>query len=163
MQARFKASERPAIGIVKHVYIDNTEDEIKEEIYQEYPNADCEFFKKNEEFMGIIKIKFENNEDLSHAMTNRLSIFNERYKVEDYIAKRRVIRCMRCQTFGHVARLCLKPKPVCGKCTSNSHETNKCTIAEDNYKCYHCKENHMSGDKNCRVIKEKEEELNQSA
>ena len=129
---------------------------------QSYPNAECEFFKKNGEFIGIIKIKFENHEELSYAMINRLSLFNENYKVENYIAKRRIIRCMRCQTFGHVARLCLKPKPVCGKCTSNSHETNQCTIAEDNYKCYHCKGNHMTGDKDCQVIKEKGEELNQT-
>ena len=69
----FKASERSPVGIVKHVYLDNTTDEIKEEIELEYPDAECEFLKKDDEFMGIIKVKFRTSEDFNNALNNGIS------------------------------------------------------------------------------------------
>ena len=160
----FKASERSPIGIIKHVYEEDcSEDEIKAEILDSYPGAECEFFKKNDEFMGIIKVTFKSSEELNEVMTNKITIFNQKYKVERYIPKRRIIRCMKCQIFGHIARFCRAAKPVCGKCSSKTHETKDCNAAETEYKCFHCKENHMTGDKNCQVILEKWEELNPPA
>ena len=67
---------------------------------------------------------------------------------------------MKCQIFGHIARNCWAAKPVCGKCTSTNHETGKCNVSEDKYKCHHCKGNHRTGDRNCQVIIDKWEQLN---
>ena len=120
----------------RHPVDDVTEEEIKEEISAEYPGTECEFFKKNGEFMGIIKVKFEKPEELNDVLFNRMSIYNQRYKVEKYQPKRRLLRCMKCQMFGHVARLCTSGKIVCGKCTSNKHQTYQCKASEADYKCY---------------------------
>ena len=158
-----KANERSPIGIVKHVdEEDYSQEEITDEICNSFPSAECEYFKKNDKFMGIIKVKFKSTEELDEAMANKISIFNQKYKVERYIAKRRIIRCMKCQIFGHIARLCTG-KTVCGKCSSKTHETKDCNAPETEYKCFHCKGNHMTGDKTCQVIIEKWEELNPPA
>ena len=150
-------------GIIKHVYQDKTEEELEGQITNTFPDAECDFFMKNEEFMGIIKVKFQTEDQLKEAMQNKISIYNQKYIVEKYISKRRIIRCMKCQRFGHIERLCRETKPVCGKCTSRNHETRQCQAPEANFKCYHCKENHMTGDKECPVIIEKMDELNQSS
>ena len=42
-----KATERPAIGIVKHVYENSSEEDMEEEILNQFPNAKCDFFKNN--------------------------------------------------------------------------------------------------------------------
>ena len=47
----------------------------------------------------------------------------------------------------------------CGKCCSFDHETRTCTVQPDKYKCAHCGENHITGSRSCRVIKEKVEEI----
>ena len=67
---------------------------------------------------------------------------------------------MKCQVFGHVARICTA-KAVCGKCNSKTHETRDCKALESQYKCFHCKENHMTGHKDCQAVINKLEELNQ--
>ena len=142
-------------GIVKHVCSHRTEEEIKEEILNKYPCQEVSFFKKNDEFMGIIKITFNTPEDLTRTMNERIKIFEQRYLVEEYIFQPRVIKCNKCQNFGHIARLC-RGAERCGKC-SNNHNTKNCTAEPNDYCCFHCKENHQTGDKECQVMKEKEE------
>ena len=114
---------------------------------------------KDNEFMGIIKIIFKTDDDLNQAIQNKLSIFRQKYIVETFQPKPRVIRCMRCQRFGHVARVCREKNPICGKCTSTTHETKNCAELEENYKCHHCHGNHATGDKECPQMIEKLDEL----
>ena len=91
-------------------------------------------------------------------MQNNVSIFNQRYRVEVYKPKPRIIKCNKCQRFGHVERICREDKPVCGKCTSRNHETKDCVVESENYKCHHCDGNHITGNNECEVMKEKMEE-----
>ena len=79
--------------------------------------------------------------------------------MERYKYKPQIIRCFNCQGFGHVARLCKSQNPVCGKCTSKEHNTKECTVAPNNFKCFHCGENHQTGNRHCEAIKLKTEEL----
>ena len=108
--------------------------------------------------MGIIKVTFTNETDLNKALDDRISLYNQRYIVEKYIAKPRVIRCMKCQRFGHIERLCHETA-VCGKCGRQDHETNTCNEVKENYKCHHCKGNHATGDRECAIMKEKLQDL----
>ena len=144
-------------GIVKHVWGDQTEEEIEEEILSNYPCKEVSFFKKNGKYMGIIKIIFNTPEDLIKTTEERIKIFEQRYLVEEYIFKPRVIKCNKCQNFGHIARLCLSEER-CGKCTEN-HETKSCIVQPKDYKCCHCKGNHETGDKDCQTMKNKEEQI----
>ena len=145
------------IGIVKHVLKPDDENELKQEILQNYPCKEVDLFKKNGEFMGIVKITFNTAEDLQNAKVERIKIFRQRLIIDDYNFKPRVIKCNKCQLMGHIARLCRRSE-VCGKC-GNNHNTNACTIEPKDYVCYHCKGNHATGDKNCPVMKNKEESI----
>ena len=155
----FKASEQSHLGIIKHVYQDRTEDEIKKEITDVFPDAKCDFFKNDDGFMGIIKIKFKTEQQFEAAKQNKIKIFEQIYHVEKYKSKRRVIRCMNCQRFGHIQRLCRQENPICAKCTSEDHETRDCVVLEAEYKCHHCGGNHETGNKRCQVMIDKLEEL----
>ena len=160
-------TENPAAGIIRNVFRDDDEDEVTEEeiaaeINKSYENAQLDFFKKDDEFTGTIKIVFNKNEDLVKAMKNPIKIFEQRYRVEEYEYRPRVIKCNYCQRFGHVSRVCRsreKGKPVCGKCTSSNHETKDCTEVPAGYKCAHCDGKHETGDKDCEIFRYKLEEI----
>ena len=143
-------------GIVKHVWGQQTEEEIEEEILSKYP-CKVSFFKKNGKYMGIIKIIFNSPEDLIKTTEERIKIFEQRYLVEEFIFKPRVIKCNKCQNYGHIARLCLSAER-CGKCAEN-HDTKSCNVEPKDFKCCHCKGNHEAGDKECQTWKNKEEQI----
>ena len=144
-------------GIVKHVYSDCSEEEIQENIKQNYNATKVEAFKRNGEMTGTVKITFSSQKELNDVINDRIKIFSQRYLMEEYKPSPRVIKCHRCQGFGHIARLCRSNLPTCGKCGEHSHETKSCTSSVK--KCSHCKENHTTGDKTCRVMKEKLDQI----
>ena len=69
-----------------------------------YPDVTPELFKKNNRFAGTIKINCNNEETLQVITAERMKIFNQRYMVEEYVPKRKVISCYRCQKFGHISK-----------------------------------------------------------
>lgn len=148
---------KPA-GIIKHVHEEVSVEEITEEIADKYPNTESELFMKDDIFIGTIKITFKDQDALDHAKINKMQLFHQKYIVEDYQSKPRVIVCRRCQRFGHVGRLC-GGIAKCGKCSSNQHEAKDCNVSADHYKCAHCNGNHITGTRDCQVYKDKEEEL----
>ena len=149
---------KPA-GIIKHVYDEVSDEDLIEEIKNNYPDTESELFKKNDVFIGTIKITFKDDAALEEAKTNRFKVFQQRYIVEDYRSKPRVIICRRCQRFGHISRLCRDKSQKCGKCSSTHHESKNCDVSDQNYKCAHCEGKHITGSRDCLVFKEKEEEL----
>ena len=156
----YKASERMPTGIIKHVYQDKSQEEMKREITSAYPDAECEFWcTKQDQFMGIIKIKFKTENQYAEAKQNKVAIFRQKYILEKYNPKPKVIICMKCQRFGHIARLCRETDPICGKCSSRNHDTRGCGQTEQNYKCHHCDGNHATGDKKCPHMIERLEEI----
>ena len=151
-----RGSKPSKAAIIKHVYTDHSDEDIKKEITGQYPNCEVDLFMKSDRFTGTMKVSFSKEEEYKDVMDNRIKIFRQRYVVEPYIFKPRVIKCNYCQKLSHVERLCRSENPVCGKCTSTDHETKDCEAAPEDYKCYHCNGNHETGHKECRVIKEKE-------
>ena len=114
-------------GIVKHVYVDCSEEEIEENIKSNYNASKVEVFKKNGMMTGTVKITFNSQKDLVDVITDRIKIFAQRYIMEEFKPIPRVIKCHRCQGFGHIARLCRSNSPKCGKCGETSHESEHCT------------------------------------
>lgn len=89
--------------------------------------------------------------DASPRLAERLKVQKHalvdlvRVKIEPYIE---VLRCMRCQTFGHIAPKCKREKPVCAKC-AGEHDTRQCSSTDR--KCTHCGSvEHYAGNKNCQ-------------
>ena len=148
-------------GIVKFVYADIEEDELKTEIEQNYPGSVHELFKRNDQFTGTIKVTFKDETELNTAIANRFKIKGRLYLTEVFEHKPRVIKCNTCQRFGHISRLCRsKDKPVCGKCSCEGHETTNCHKGVEEQKCFHCgKDDHITGSFSCEKVKEKYQEL----
>ena len=148
-------------GLVKYVYDDFTEEDIIESITENYPTAKYELFRnKNKEFTGMIKITFTDAEGLNKAIAEKFSIQHQKYIIEPFIFKPRVIKCNNCQKFGHISRICKsKDNPICAKCGKN-HKTDDCESPEEEFKCYHCgKNDHITGNYSCEKIKEKLQQL----
>ena len=147
-------------GIVKHVYLDAPEDEIKTSIMDKYPVSNVEFFKRNGNFTGTMKVTFNTRKDLMDVISDRIKVFEQRYLLEEFKPMPRVIKCNRCQVFGHIARRCRSETSLCGKCGTKGHESDKCLSTLK--KCVHCKKDgHITGDKSCEVMKQKLDEIKQ--
>lgn len=148
------------VGIIKHVHNDMTEEEMTAELQEKFPGSTCEFFKrpKTEEFNGIIKVEFADVSMLEKAINEKFFFGRQRFKVEVYKRKIQVVKCHRCQKFGHIARLCNSDKPKCGKCSRENHETRDCKNTT-NYKCAHCNQNHITGTAVCPEWKKRMEEI----
>ena len=86
------------------------------------------------------------------VITDKIKFCHQRYIVEEYKRKSRVIKCNKCQGWGHIHRYCTK-SAKCGKCAEN-HESNSCSITSG-FKCAHCNEDHQAGSFDCAVYKEK--------
>ena len=106
-----------------------------------------------------MKVTFPNEDTLNKVITDRFKIFQQRLIMDPYKPKPKVIKCHRCQRFGHISRLCRSEKPKCGKCSSENHETTDCVVQPENYKCAHCNLNHITGHKECQIMKNKETEI----
>ena len=156
-----KLDEPNSTGIVKFVYDDIADNVIEAEIEQNYPGCVYELFRKHDQFTGMIKVTFKDEDELNNAIANKFKISRRLYIVEPFKHKPRVIKCNTCQRFGHISRLCRsKDKPVCGKCSCEGHETRDCTKGEEEWRCFHCgKDDHITGSYTCEKVKEKYREL----
>ena len=155
-----KQQPRHTAGLIKQVER-LPEQEIIDEIVESYPDARVELFKKQGRFTGTVKVMFKDENSLQQAMENKVRINHQIYMLEIFNPKPRVIKCNKCQAFGHVAKWCdPRNAPVCGKCgIKGHHETKECTVEEADYKCAHCGENHITGSYSCLKMKEKLDSL----
>ena len=156
-----KFGAQNSTGIVKYVYnLRESDAEIEANIKSNYPNAPFELFKKDGKFTGMIKIKFRDENELKQVIDNKFTIFERKFTVEPFKQKPKVIKCNTCQKFGHISRLCRSNNnPICGKCSEPGHESKDCNIPEEDYKCFHCHQNHITGSYKCGVVKEKLEDI----
>ena len=80
-----------------------------------------------------------------------------------------VVRCFKCQRFGHLSKTCTQEEASCGFCTEK-HETSSCPKKLDssyNPTCINCTSsgrkgvevNHYAGSINCPILLEKQNEL----
>lgn len=52
-------------------------------------------------------------------------------KVKEYID---VVRCFKCQGYGHIGKVCNDKKDTCGRC-AEAHRTEKCEAESDRISC----------------------------
>ena len=145
-------------GIIRNIYKDVTEKQIKMSINAVYTNAEIDVFKREEKFTGTVKVLFKSEDELKSAMADPIKIASQRCIVDEYEIRPRVIKCNNCQKFGHIARLC-RSKTKCGKC-ARGHETRSCTITDaTKFICAHCDGNHSAGYRGCEILQSKEADL----
>lgn len=143
-------------GMIKHVYDENSENDMKNDILHHYSEdiEELEFLKRknDDSFMGMIKVECKSRDSLLKLIDDKIKFCGQRYVVEEYKRKSRVIKCNKCQSWGHVHRYC-KKSAKCGKCAGN-HETLTCNITSG-FKCAHCGQDHKAGSQECEVLKSK--------
>ena len=71
-------------GIIKHVYMISTEEEISKYIRQNYAVSHVEYFKINEVFTGTVKDTFQNREELLKEIEHRRKFYENRYIIEEF-------------------------------------------------------------------------------
>ncbi|XP_023235508.1 uncharacterized protein LOC111634906 [Centruroides sculpturatus] len=76
--------------------------------------------------------------------------------VKDY---NEVLKCYKCQLFGHFARFCRQEKEVCFKCTEEGHRARDCVSVETVVACVPCKKmgrpfKHVSRSRECVSYKQ---------
>ena len=97
---------------------------------------------------------------------NRLFLGSNTCKVYDSFY---VVRCFKCQRFGHLSKTCTQEHATCGYCTGE-HETATCPKKADascNPSCINCTSsglkgeevNHYAGSITCPILLEKQNEL----
>ena len=156
-----KPGDKKLIGIVKNVYNHLSEEEMAEDIEKNYPGLKYEFFKKDNEFIGMIKVTFQNAEDLTNAIVNKFHIAHRKYFIEEFKHQPRIIKCNICQMFGHVSLRCRNQhNKRCGKCSEKGHETKECEASDEEIKCCHCNQtDHYTGSFKCPKVLEKHQQL----
>ena len=146
-------------GIIKHVVDDISPENIEKDIKEQFPDAEVELFRRKSDgrFLGTVKVDFKDRTVLENAMarTGRVKIGRQKHLVEEYKKRTRVIKCNRCQAYGHIHRFCRAKEPKCGKCSETDHETMKCAKTSG-FKCAHCSGNHVTASEACPVYKEKQ-------
>ena len=112
--------------------------------------------RSNNQRTAHLYLTFSNINLANRAITNSLSICNKRCHIEK--CRKEPLRCLKCQSWNHLAKYCLETDDMCGNCMVK-HRTCLCTSTEK--KCTSCKTNdHASWCRQCLTFIKKLTELN---
>ena len=152
---------KPTVGIIKGVNINESIEDIVEEIQASYPDTTVDFFKRDMKITGTIKLIFRDHESFNKARNDGgITICGIKYLMEQFVFKPRVIRCFKCQAYGHISKNCRAKQSICGKCCKVGHESQDCEVTLTNGPvCIHCKGPHFTGSKFCSEFKRVEEKI----
>ena len=151
---------KPTVGIIKQVDTNESMEDIKEDIQTDYPGTDLDFFKKDGRLTGTIKLVFKDHDSYNKAMNNGgIKACGVKYNLEEFHMKPKVIRCYKCQGYGHISFRCRAKESRCGNCCEVGHEQNQCKKKITSPTCLHCKENHFTGSRICKEYKQVEEKM----
>lgn len=151
---------KATIGIIKQVDREESRNDITEDVLASYPGTTLDFFMNNGNRTGTIKLIFKDHNTYNEAMTaGGLKICGVKYRMEEFHSKPKVIRCYKCQSYGHIAPKCRSKEAKCGKCCQVGHQSNECNAKVNDPTCLHCKGHHYTGSKDCKEYKLVEEKI----
>lgn len=99
---------------------------------------------------GVARVTFESEDGLRHAIKNGVFLGWSHLPVEPWIEQRGVLRCFRCQKYGHTIGVCTGPVR-CVRCAGDCDNFRECV---NPMKCLHCGGPHRSGSGICKVYRE---------
>lgn len=95
----------------------------------------------------------------NRAIFNGLVIHNEERKVEKL--KSEPLRCLKCQTYGHLAKDCSEKDDRCATCAQTGHRSAACTVTQaSERRCVTCdQKGHASWERTCPAFTKRCEDL----
>ena len=102
-----------------------------------------------------LTIEFLDPEDANHALKHGLFWQRRRYRCEGEEKNHRLLRCVKCQAYGHLDDNCSAPRR-CGKCAGN-HPTATCK--SKTVKCGSCGHGHVAGSNECPAKSEARQQI----
>lgn len=94
------------------------------------------------------------------VLPRSVGMFGVSRTVEVYVTKPTI--CFNCHIFGHIAKQCKSPSPVCGYC-AGKHNTKECKKEESVPLCINCSGAHNPNSLECPVMRHKHEARLQKA
>ena len=135
--------------IIKGVPKELTEQEIQNSLNEQFDGSKgTRFVKRDTTVLGTVKIVFKTDDDVQKALEHGLFIDMIYYSPSLFIQKEiQIIRCFKCQKFGHVSPNC-KSETKCGHC-SGEHSFQNCENKTETPKCANCGGIHPANSQSC--------------
>lgn len=72
-----------------------------------------------------------------------------------------MVRCFKCQGYGHIGKVCRERKMTCGRC-AGEHKTETCKTEQEEVACQNCRKEGRASDhpaywRGCPIYKRAEE------
>lgn len=99
----------------------------------------------------------EDAEAANRCIDSNVVINYQIFTAEKYAPQTRILQCLKCYDYGHMAVQCTK-ELTCGRCAKN-HDTNQCT--EPELKCTNCQGKHQAWHHECERRKRESDQLKQ--
>ena len=107
-------------GVISGVPADKTDDEVKEETLAVMARRITRMVDGEIIPTRSVIIAFE------EELPREVFVHLRRYRVELYVPK--LIRCNKCQVFGHKTASCEATTAVCSCCSSKKHDYSSCPV-----------------------------------
>ena len=106
--------------------------------------------------------KLKNEGEEQHANRFGIKIDNKIKYIREYVSKEQlIIRCFKCNKFGHLSNSCKNKNSLCPRCGSNKQNC-KGNCPKQRWKCANCLGNHSATWEGCKKYKEKLKEVTQA-
>ena len=137
--------------IIKGVQKQLADKEIQNSLNEQFDRSKgTRFVKRDLTVLGTVKIVLKTDGDVQKALEHGLFIDMIYYSASPFIQKEiLIIRCFKCQKFGHVSANC-KSETKCGHC-GGEHSFQDCENKTKTPKCSNCGGDHPASYQLCDV------------
>ena len=142
-EAKAAASVKPAVIIVG-VHPSISDEDIKGEIGRDVKRIVAA--KLGGAATYKVKVHCRDEADRKAMLKDGVRMGHQKYRVVEYVTKRPVLQCFKCQSFGHVAAACSAEQPKCRKC-GGPHDGKTCEAEKP--QCANCGGEHQASDFAC--------------
>ena len=118
--------------------------------------------RKNGNPTTLILFKLKNEGEEQHAKRYGIKIDNKIKNIREYVNKEKlIIRCFKCNKFGHLSNSCKNNNSLCPRCGSNKQKC-KGNYPKQHWKCVNRLGNHRFAWEGSKKYKEKLKEVTQA-
>ena len=109
--------------------------------------------RKNGNPTTLVLFKFKNKSEEQHAKRFGIKIDNKVKNIREYVNKEKlIIRCFKCNKFGHLSNSCRNNNSLCPRCGWNKLKC-KGNCPKQHWKCVNCSGNHSAAWEGCKKYK----------